>query len=67
MPTGPRRLDTTTLSEVIKGRDLELLRRAREYLSIHSTPFVQGLPHVTKNASHFSPLLDLGVEGWRSS
>lgn len=35
MPTGPRLLDTVTLSEVIKGRDPEVLRRAREYLSIH--------------------------------
>ena len=35
MPTGPRLLDTVTLSEVIKGRDPEVLRRAREYLSAH--------------------------------
>ncbi|HEX3553323.1 MAG TPA: type II toxin-antitoxin system VapC family toxin [Thermoanaerobaculia bacterium] len=35
MPTGPRLLDTVTLSEVIKGRDLGVLKRAREYLSIH--------------------------------
>ena len=33
MPTGPRLLDTVTLSEVIKGRDPEVLRRAGEYLS----------------------------------
>ena len=35
MPTGPRLLDTVTLSEVIKGRDPEVLRHAREYLSTH--------------------------------
>ena len=35
MSTGPRLLDTVTLSEVIKGRDPGVLRRAREYLSIH--------------------------------
>lgn len=35
MATDPRLLDTVTLSEVIKGRDLEVLRRAREYLSVH--------------------------------
>jgi len=35
MPTSPRLLDTVTLSEVIKGRDLGVLRRAREYLSAH--------------------------------
>jgi tRNA(fMet)-specific endonuclease VapC len=37
MSTGPRLLDTTTLSEVIKGRDPEVLRRAREYLSVHGS------------------------------
>ena len=35
MPTGSRLLDTVTLSEVIKGRDPEVLRRAREYLSVY--------------------------------
>jgi len=35
MPQSPRLLDTVTLSEVIKGRDPEVLRQAREYLSIH--------------------------------
>ena len=35
MSTDSRLLDTTTLSEVIKGRDLSLLRCAREYLLIH--------------------------------
>jgi tRNA(fMet)-specific endonuclease VapC len=35
MSTSPRLLDTVTLSEVIKGRDPEVLRRAGEYLSIH--------------------------------
>jgi tRNA(fMet)-specific endonuclease VapC len=35
MPTGLRLLDTVTLSEVIKGRDAEVLRRAGEYLSAH--------------------------------
>lgn len=35
MPTGPRLIDTVTLSEVIKGRDPQVLRRAREYLSLH--------------------------------
>lgn len=34
MPTGPRLLDTVTLSEVIKGRDPEVLRRASDYLSL---------------------------------
>jgi tRNA(fMet)-specific endonuclease VapC len=33
MPSGPRLLDTVTLSEVIKGRDPNVLRRAHEYLS----------------------------------
>lgn len=33
MPAGPR-LDTVTLSEVIKGRDASVLVRAREYLSL---------------------------------
>lgn len=35
MPTGPRLLDTVTLSEIIKGRDPEVLRHAREYLSVY--------------------------------
>ncbi len=35
MSTGVRLLDTVTLSEVIKGRDPDLLRRAQDYLSIH--------------------------------
>ena len=35
MPAGPRLLDTVTLSEVIKGRDPEVLRHAREYLSVY--------------------------------
>jgi len=33
MPSGPRLLDTVTLSEVIKGRDPGVLQRADEYLS----------------------------------
>ena len=35
MPTGPRLFDTVTLSEVIKGRDPEVLRRAGDYLSVY--------------------------------
>ena len=35
MPSALRLLDTVTLSEVIKGRDAEVLRRAREYLAVH--------------------------------
>jgi tRNA(fMet)-specific endonuclease VapC len=35
MAAGPRLFDTVTLSEVIKGRDQEVLRRASEYLSLH--------------------------------
>ena len=35
MPTGPCLLDTVTLSEVIKGRDPEVLRHAGEYLSLY--------------------------------
>jgi tRNA(fMet)-specific endonuclease VapC len=34
MSTGSRLLDTVTLSEVIKGRDPEVLRRASDYLSL---------------------------------
>jgi tRNA(fMet)-specific endonuclease VapC len=34
MPAGPRLLDTVTLSEVIKGRDVSVLACAREYLSL---------------------------------
>ena len=35
MPTGPRLLDTVTLSEVMKGRDAGVLAKARDYLSVH--------------------------------
>jgi len=35
MSSGPRLLDTVTLSDVIKGRDPGVLQRAREYLSTH--------------------------------
>jgi tRNA(fMet)-specific endonuclease VapC len=35
MPTGPRLLDTVTLSEVIKGRDAGVLAQAQEYLAVH--------------------------------
>jgi tRNA(fMet)-specific endonuclease VapC len=35
MPADLRLLDTVTLSEVIKGRDPGVLRRASEYLAVH--------------------------------
>jgi tRNA(fMet)-specific endonuclease VapC len=35
MSAGLRLLDTVTLSEVIKGRDANVLQRARDYLAVH--------------------------------
>jgi predicted nucleic acid-binding protein len=55
-------LDTSTLSEVIKGRNLQVAHRARQYLAVQhqftfiliaATAIYHNLDLVTENTRHF--------------